>query len=94
MSKFSWSAALVGVLCLLPQLALAEGGHHPHIPGAELSALWAVPFACMLLSIAIFPLTTPHLWEHHFGKISVFWGLAFLVPCALFYGWQTTRTTG
>lgn len=77
--------------CLaLPALALASGDAHsaPHIPGAELSIVWVIPFVCLLLSIAIMPLTMPHLWEHHFGKISVFWGLAFVVPCALVYGYN------
>ncbi|MDR1124738.1 MAG: sodium:proton antiporter [Deltaproteobacteria bacterium] len=57
-----------------------------HIPGKELSAVWVIPFACMLLSIAICPLAVPHFWEHHFGKVAIFWGLAFLVPCAIAYG--------
>ena len=77
------------VTLLAPTLALAAGGHHPTIPGPELSAVWVIPFACMLLSIAIMPLAAPHFWEHHFGKIAVFWGLAFLVPCALVYGFST-----
>ncbi len=70
---------------LLPAAAFAAEGM-PHIPGAELSAVWVVPFACMLLSIAVMPLALPHFWEHHFGKVAVFWGLAFLIPCFLVYG--------
>lgn len=73
---------------LAPEAALASAGH-PTIPGAQLSAIWVIPFACMLLSIAIMPLALPHFWEHHFGKIAVFWGLAFLVPCFLVYGLGT-----
>lgn len=74
------------VTLLAPTLALAAGGHHPTIPGPDLSAVWVIPFACMLLSIAILPLAIPHIWHHHFGKIAVFWGLAFLVPCFVVYG--------
>lgn len=74
------------VTLLAPTLALAAGGNHPTIPGPELSAVWVIPFACMLLSIAIMPLAIPHIWHHHFGKIAVFWGLAFLVPCFAVYG--------
>ena len=78
---------MLGLLfvALGPCAAMAAAGH-PTIPGAELSAIWVIPFACMLLSIAIMPLVLPHFWHHHFGKISVFWGLAFLVPCAIQYG--------
>ncbi|WP_297049955.1 sodium:proton antiporter [uncultured Desulfovibrio sp.] len=80
---------LAGALPLLaPEAALAAAGH-PTIPGAQLSAIWVIPFACMLLSIAIMPLALPHFWEHHFGKIAVFWGLAFLVPCFIVYGMGT-----
>ena len=41
-----------------------------------------------LLSIAIGPLAVPHFWHHHFGKVALFWGLAFLVPCAMVFGLQ------
>lgn len=84
-----WIVALL-TLFLFPDLALASGSAHPSIPGAELSAVWVIPFICMLLSIAILPLVAPHLWEHHFGKIAVFWGAAFLIPCALIYGFPVT----
>ena len=71
----------LAALVLMASPALAS--HAPHIPGAELSAIWVIPFACMLLSIALGPLLIPHFWEHNFGKVSVFWGLAFLSPCCL-----------
>lgn len=57
--------------------------------GSQLSVLWGVPFAGILLSIAIWPLVAPHFWHHHFGKISAAWALAFLVPFALVFGPST-----
>ena len=75
-------------LLLLPVAALAAGGHHD-LKGEELSIFWVIPFVCMLLSIALGPLLTPHFWHHHFGKVAVFWGLAFLVPCAMAFGAST-----
>ena len=75
-------------LLLLPVVALAAGGHHD-LKGEELSIFWVIPFVCMLLSIALGPLLTPHFWHHHFGKVAVFWGLAFLVPCAMAFGVST-----
>ncbi len=69
-----------------PCAVWAAGADHPTMPGADLSVIWVIPFACMLLSIAILPLVVPHFWHHHFGKIAVFWGLAFLIPCAMQYG--------
>ena len=56
------------------------------LDGSQLSVLWAVPFAGILLSIAIWPLAGPHFWHHHFGKIAAAWALAFLVPFALVFG--------
>jgi len=48
--------------------------------GATLSPWWAVPFAGLLLSIALGPLLAPSFWHHHYGKVAAAWGLAFLLP--------------
>ena len=63
-------------------------GAAPHLDGADLGLLWVVPFAGILLSIALFPLLAPNIWHHHFGKISAFWALSFLVPFALQFGFD------
>lgn len=76
------AAAVVAVASSMP--ALAASSHD--IPGHQLSLLWAIPFAGILLSIAVFPLAAPHFWHHHFGKVAAFWAAAFLVPFALGYG--------
>ncbi len=83
--KAAMALAAVGA-AMLPGMAFAAGADAPHLDGALLGGLWAAPFACMLLSIAIFPLVAPHFWHHHFGKVSAFWGLAFLVPFAAKFG--------
>jgi Na+/H+ antiporter NhaD/arsenite permease-like protein len=77
------AAALTSMLALAawPQLASAAT-----LDGATLSALWGLPFAGVLLSIAIFPLIAPAFWHHHFGKIAAAWALAFLLPFALSFG--------
>ena len=48
--------------------------------GTLLPAWSALPFAGILLSIALFPLLAPHFWHHHYGKISAVWSLAFALP--------------
>lgn len=68
-------------LLLLPALASAAD-----FDGAKLSALWGVPFAGILLSIALLPLFAPSFWHHHYGRISAGWALAFLLPFAASYG--------
>jgi len=43
--------------------------------------LWScIPFAGMLLSIALFPLVAPEFWHHHFGKLSAFWAATLGIP--------------
>ncbi|MES2535206.1 MAG: sodium:proton antiporter [Pseudomonadota bacterium] len=61
--------------------------------GAALSAWWGLPFAGLLLSIALCPLFTPIFWHHHYGKLTVVWSLAFLLPCAIYFG-AGTATAG
>nr|WP_085940320.1 sodium:proton antiporter [Acidovorax radicis] len=56
------------------------------IDGSTLSVLWGVPFAGILLSIALMPLMAPIFWHHHFGKVAAAWGLIFLVPFAITFG--------
>ena len=66
--------------------ALPLGASAATLDGATLSALWGIPFAGILLSIAVFPLVAPAFWHHHFGKVSAAWAVAFLVPFALAFG--------
>ena len=66
---------------LLPGLARAAD-----LDGSQLSVWWGVPFAGVLLSIALMPLLAPAFWHHHFGKVSAAWALAFLVPFAIVAG--------
>ncbi len=74
--KFPLVAAtvLAGLVFSAPAHA-AEG-----LDGAALSVWWAVPFAGVLLSIAVLPLLAPALWHHHYGKIAFGWALAFVIP--------------
>ncbi len=55
-----------------------------HGAGSDLGRhlpLWTViPFAGILLSIALFPLLAPHFWHHHFPKISLLWAVLFAAP--------------
>ncbi|WP_027014832.1 sodium:proton antiporter [Comamonas composti] len=79
MHAFRW--AWVAIAACLPGLARAA-----EIDGAQLSVLWGVPFAGMLLSIALMPLFAPGFWHHHFGKLTAAWALAFLLPFAAVHG--------
>ncbi len=59
------------------------------LDGKGLSILWAVPFAGLLLSIALGPLLFPFKWHPHYGKITLSWAAAFLLPCAVLFGFGT-----
>ena len=59
--------------------ASAHGSEHANL--GEILPLWScIPFACMLLSIALLPLLLPNFWHHHFGKISAFWAAVLGIP--------------
>jgi len=60
------------------------------LDGSQMGVAWGIPFAGMLLSIAIMPLAAPRLWHHHFGKITAGWALAFLLPFAWAQGLPAT----
>lgn len=68
-------------LCASPVLGMAA-----EVEGARLSVGWAIPFAGILLSIALMPLLAPAFWHHHFGKVAAGWSLLFLLPFALMFG--------
>ena len=79
MTYWRWLAA--AACCMAPAWAGAA-----ELDGGALSLLWGVPFAGILLSIALMPLLAPVFWHHHFGKVAAAWALAFLLPFALVFG--------
>jgi Na+/H+ antiporter NhaD/arsenite permease-like protein len=46
----------------------------------------AVPFAGLLLTIALAPLAAPRLWHRHYGKCATFWVVAILLPDTAHHG--------
>lgn len=44
-----------------------------------------LPFAGILLSIALFPLLAPQFWHHNYPKIALAWGLLLTVPFVWIY---------
>ncbi len=73
----------VCLMALCPGLALAA-----EFDGARLNLLWAIPFAGILLSIALMPLMVSGFWHQHFGKVSAAWTLTFFLPFAYFFGFS------
>jgi Na+/H+ antiporter NhaD/arsenite permease-like protein len=49
--------------------------------------LWSgLPFAGMLLSIALFPLLAPRFWEAHFKKVAIAWAFLLFAPFTVAHG--------
>lgn len=55
----------------------------PH--STDLSLWYCLPFAGLLLSIALVPLGAPRFWEHHLGKVAAAWAAAFWLPFAVLH---------
>lgn len=74
-------------LFLIFLIAPTLGADSSHgLDGSQLSMIWVLPFAGILLSIALFPLFANDFWHHHFGKISAAWALLFVGPALVQFG--------
>lgn len=91
MNPRQFAARTIGLLTGAGLLATIIGGpafaaEEAAALGRGLSLFWVAPFAGILLSIALMPLLMPHFWHHNFGKVSLFWAMAFFLPFAAIYG--------
>lgn len=80
-----WFIGLGLILASPPAWAAGGGGHGGGDFGARLGLISVLPFAGILLSIAVFPLVAPRFWHHHYPKITLAWALAFAVPALWIY---------
>ncbi|WP_225889929.1 sodium:proton antiporter [Indioceanicola profundi] len=80
------AAALAAGLAFLAAGPAFASETAPHIHGADLSLYWTIPFAGILLSIALMPLMAPSFWHHNFGKVALFWAVIFIAPFAVVEG--------
>src|ERR1700722_17605711 len=72
------------VAFLFPSVAQAAT-----LDGAALNWPWALPFAGILLSIALGPLLFRNFWHHHYGKFAFVWATLALAPMAALHGADT-----
>lgn len=75
---------LCGLLALLPYGLYAQG-----VDGKSLSPLWGIPFALVLMSVAIIPLISHRLWEKYSGLIVLALSAFFVIPFAFVFGLDT-----
>ncbi|MCA3301641.1 MAG: sodium:proton antiporter [Roseomonas sp.] len=67
-------------------LALSLPAEAAGVSGAGMSLAWGLPFAGLLLSIALLPLLAGPIWHHHYGKIAAGWALLLVLPFAVVFG--------
>ena len=89
-SNAGFRRTFAGLVLFSLSLPAFAAGDAVAIDGARLGLMWVIPFAGILLSIAIMPLAAPSFWHHHFGKVSLVWALAFLLPFAALHGVNLT----
>lgn len=82
--KYGWIAFVA--IAFVGAWAVGGGGHPDRPIGEGLSLWWVLPFAGILLSIALFPISAPHFWHRHYPKVAAGWGLLLAVPLLLAYG--------
>ena len=87
-NRHGYISLAIILLFILPSIAFAGTAatsiDHNNI--GSILPLWSIiPFAGILLSIALMPLFTPNLWHHHFPKVSAFWSLALAIPFLYFF---------
>ena len=87
--KVLLASILLGVLILCPMgVFAAETTQTASVP------IWlCIPFAGLLLCIAIMPLVKGEWWENHQPHAVIFWILTMVIPFAIYYGaGQTVET--
>jgi Na+/H+ antiporter NhaD/arsenite permease-like protein len=75
--------SILAALLVLSSPCLA--GAAPENIGSALPLWSIIPFAGILLSIALMPLLLPHFWHRHFPKVSAFWAIIFALPFIYFF---------
>jgi Na+/H+ antiporter NhaD/arsenite permease-like protein len=78
------SRTMIFLLPLLFSASFSYAGEAAAM-GESLPLYSLVPFAGMLLSLALFPLFAPKFWHRHFGKTSAFWALLLAIPLLIVY---------
>jgi Na+/H+ antiporter NhaD/arsenite permease-like protein len=77
------------IVSLVSLIFLPNAAQAAALDGASLNWPWALPFACLLLTIALGPLAFRAFWHHHYGKLAFLWAALTLIPLAVLRGADT-----
>src|SRR3954447_17474073 len=78
------------IAAILVMLLLQHAWAAAELDGAAMGWPYALPFAGLLLSIALGPLLFAKFWHHHYGKIAAAWSLLALGSLVWLAGGMTT----
>lgn len=86
--KFVTLLLLICGMVACSQVAFAAGGSaSTPVDLGQVLPIWScIPFAGLLLCIAICPLIKPEWWEKNQPIVIIFWSLLFLIPFGIAYG--------
>jgi Na+/H+ antiporter NhaD/arsenite permease-like protein len=70
------------IVLLIAVTSLPSAADAADLDGASLAWPWALPFAGILLTIALGPLAFRQFWHHHYGKLAFFWAVLTIAPIA------------
>jgi Na+/H+ antiporter NhaD/arsenite permease-like protein len=82
---------LAAIPALIPGAAAAATPDAAALDGASLSWPWVLPFAGILLTIALGPLLFARLWHRHYGKFAFLFATLTLAPMAALHGVAVAR---
>lgn len=76
--------SMAAMMAVSPFASLAAESGEAAVSAVPMA--FCIPFAGLLLCIAVLPLMKPEWWEAHQPMAVAFWSLLFVVPFALFFG--------
>jgi Na+/H+ antiporter NhaD/arsenite permease-like protein len=85
-TRTAWRATTPGLWAVLLLLTLGAAPAHAAEAGAAPALVWGIPFAGVLLSVALLPVLAPKLWHHRMGAVMALWTLALLAAEAATQG--------
>ncbi len=74
------------LVLLLVAAVAPDAAEAATLEGSTLGWPWELPFAGILITIALAPLASRDFWHHHYGKFAFAWAALTLGPLALWHG--------
>lgn len=93
MKKLSMFLLSLGAALLACPLTAMAAEASSEVSNSTIPAWFCIPFAGLLLCIAVMPLVKPDWWEAHQAWAVIGWSLLFIIPYAIYAGIGHTTET-